>query len=98
MTMLSHMLRRAKGGLFRYAPGMISCETLDDFILDYLDGALPAHQRRVFEWHIRLCRECRDYLAAYRRSIALGKSAQGAPGEMPEDLVRAILSARTAED
>jgi hypothetical protein len=49
--------------------------------------------------HIRLCRECREYLAAYQRTIEVGrevfKSADEAlPDDVPEDLIKAILEAR----
>jgi len=60
---------------------------------------LPKLQRRVFEFHLKVCRECRDYLAAYRRTIEVSKRVFDdadvpVPDDVPEDLVRAILDAR----
>jgi hypothetical protein len=53
----------------------------------------------VFEWHQRLCRECREYLAAYQRTVELGQAAFSEPGDklpddVPEDLIKAILKSR----
>ena len=95
------LMRRLKGAMLKHMHGMITCQEFEEFVLRYLDGELPAAQRRVFEWHMRLCRECREYLAAYRRAIEIGKATLGAPDgpvpeNVPEDLISAILSARDA--
>ena len=92
-------MRRLKGFMLRHMHGMITCQQFEDFILAYLEGELPARQRRLFEWHIRLCRECREYLQAYRRSIETGQRVfadpdEALPQDVPEDLVRAIVAAR----
>ena len=80
---------------------MITCNEFEEFVLSYLDGELPVKQRSMFEWHIRICRECREYLAAYQRSIELGQAVlhdpdQSLPADVPEDLIKAILKARKA--
>lgn len=93
-------VRRWLKGLFlKRMHRMITCTEFEAFVLSYLDGELPARQRSVFEWHLRLCRECRDYLAAYKRTIELGRAVLGpaddsVPEDVPEDLVKAILDAR----
>ncbi|MBT6441751.1 MAG: hypothetical protein HOK61_04925 [Alphaproteobacteria bacterium] len=83
-------------------PGMISCEELETFILDYLDDDLPAPKKRVFERHLKMCQECRDYLAAYCTSLALAKQAVAIDDgidntDIPEDLVTAIIEARNTK-
>jgi anti-sigma factor RsiW len=93
------LLRRAKGAMLKHMHRMITCMEFEDFVLRYLDGELSARQRSVFELHMRLCRECREYLAAYQRTIEVGrevsKSADEAlPDDVPEDLIKAILEAR----
>ena len=93
------LLRRAKGIMLKRMHRMITCKEFEDFILRYLDDELPASQRSVFELHMRLCRECREYLAAYRRSIEVSRAAvksadEALPDDVPEDLIRAILEAR----
>jgi anti-sigma factor RsiW len=92
-------MRRLKGAMLKRMHGMITCREFEEFVLSYLDDELPAKQRNIFEWHLRICRECREYLAAYERTIEVGKAALGSaddavPGDVPEDLVRAVLDAR----
>jgi anti-sigma factor RsiW len=92
------LLRRAKGAMLKHMHRMITCTEFEDFVLRYLDGELSARQRSVFELHLRLCRECREYLAAYRRTIEVVREARSAdealPDDVPEDLIKAILEAR----
>ena len=88
-----------KSIMLRYIPGMITCKEFDDFVQAYIDDELPARQRSVFEQHIRFCRECRNYLAAYKRTIEISRSVlttpkDPIPGDVPEDLINAILEAR----
>ena len=90
-----------KGMMLRHMPLMITCGEFEAFILGYLEDELPAGQRRVFALHLAVCRECRDYLAAYRRTVELGKAAFAEPAaplpeDVPEDLVKAVLAARRA--
>lgn len=103
MTGPGSVRRRVRGFMFRRLPLMMSCAELDGFLVDYLDGALPRPQRRIFALHLFLCRECRAYLERYRRAIALGRAAfeeptAPVPDDVPEELVRAILAARRRSD
>ena len=91
--------RWLKGLLLKRVHRMITCEEFEAFVLGYLDGELSDRQRSVFEWHLRICRECRDYLAAYKRTVELGRavatsSKDPVPEDVPEDLITAILDAR----
>jgi len=101
------MAHRHKTGIRRWFKGfmlkrmhrMITCKEFEDFVLSYLDGELSNRQRSAFEWHMRICRECRDYLAAYQRAAELGRAVLPSPNEpvpddVPEDLIKAILDAR----
>ena len=95
----SRILRWMRGMMLRYMPGMITCREFEDFILAYLEGELTQRQRSIFELHLKVCRDCRDYLAAYRRTLELSKRAFDAeseelPEDVPEDLVKAVLDAR----
>ena len=74
-----------------------SCQELDAFLVDYIDGSLPVYRRLVFFLHLGLCPECRDYLCSYRKLIASSKSAYQETAErpeMPKELKRAILASR----
>jgi anti-sigma factor RsiW len=77
----------------------VTCRELNGFIDDYLSGALPADVREQFEHHLTLCSNCTAYLANYRATIRLGKRVFAdddapVPGDVPDDLVKAILAAR----
>ena len=93
------ILRWLKGFMLRHMHGMITCKEFENFILDYLDDELPALQRSRFERHIRLCRECKQYLQAYQRTLELSRAVfpspdDVVPDDVPEDLIKAILKAR----
>lgn len=80
-------------------PFMLTCREVEVFLLDYVEGSLAPYKRFKFEMHLKVCPECRDYLAAYRKSIELGQKFFGAPDEpmpadIPEDLVKAIVDSR----
>lgn len=73
----------------------MTCETLIDFLTDYVEGRLPLGQRAAFEVHLALCRECRAYLRNFRATIRASKAAYGSPDaqdvpELPPELVEAI--------
>ena len=89
---------KIRGQMFKL-PLMLTCQQVENFLLDYVEGTLPRGQRLIFDFHLAICRECRDYLAAYRKTVELGKAAfpqpdAPVPEEMPEDLVQAILAAK----
>jgi anti-sigma factor RsiW len=78
----------------------MTCRELTDFLGDYVDGDLPAAERTRFEEHLDLCPDCRTYLRNYVDTIRLGKAAcaedhDAVGDEVPEELVQAILAART---
>jgi len=81
---------------------MLTCAEFEAFVLDYLEGSLPATQRAIFKMHLFVCKDCQRYLAAYVRSVAMGKAvfkdpSMAVPEDVPEDLVQAILAAKKAE-
>lgn len=95
----TRFLRWTKGLMFRHLHRMMTCKEFEDFILDYLDGELSVQQRAGFDLHLRMCRECRQYLQAYQRSIdvdrAVFTSAENfLPNDVPEDLIKVILKLR----
>jgi hypothetical protein len=55
--------------------------------------------RQTFDYHLSICTNCQKYLSSYAESVKLGKrafddEATSLPGDVPEDLVQAILAAR----
>ncbi len=74
MSLLSGLLR------FRSRPRELVCQEVVKLVTDYLEGALPAADRRRFEAHLAGCPHCTEYLAQIRETIRLaGRVA-------PEDL------------
>ena len=77
----------------------MTCRELADFIMSYLAGELSPGVRAEFERHLTLCENCTRYLATYRAAVELSRHALADPaadedGEVPEELVKAILEAR----
>ncbi len=77
----------------------MTCKEFDDFMIDYLGGGLPLWQKYMCWLHIKMCRECANFIRQYRRVIALGQSAfdspeSTVPESVPEELVKAALAHR----
>lgn len=80
----------------------LTCREFDAFLMDYLSGDLPEAKRFTFEQHLASCPHCFVYLQTYEETITLGKAVFAhphapVPGEVPEELVRAIFAAHAAE-
>ena len=80
----------------------MTCRDFIEFLMDYLSGQLPAEERSVFEEHLAICPPCVAYLKTYQEAVKLGKAAfaepdEPLPEEVPEALVKAILSARAKD-
>ena len=79
----------------------MTCREFVDFLMQYLSGELSLAERSVFEQHMAECPDCMAYLRTYEATIKLEKAAFDnptgpVPDEVPEDLVGAILAARSA--
>jgi hypothetical protein len=78
---------------------MLTCKEFDEFMIDYLEGGLPVWQKYMCWLHIKMCRECANFVSQYRRTVALGKTAfdnpEGqVPDSVPEELIKAALARR----
>jgi hypothetical protein len=71
----------------RPKPTRLRCRTLVDLILAYLEGMLPAKDRRAFEAHIADCERCWRFLKTYRETVDLGQ-------ELREDTIPADVRER----
>ena len=79
---------------------MITCREFVEFLADYLAGELLPAIRAEFEFHLTDCPGCTLYLKSYAAAVQLGKEAfadfdAAVPAEVPEELVRGILVARS---
>ena len=76
----------------------LSCREFVQTLDAYVARELAQERLLVFERHLGICPDCRNYLDSYRRVIELTDAAfllDAAPGEpVPERLLRAILQAR----
>ncbi len=75
--------------------GKLTCQEVAAFLLEYVDGTLPADQRPVFEQHTHLCRDCHVFLDNYKRVIDAGKDiGEHSPDRpVPPALIQAVLTA-----
>jgi anti-sigma factor RsiW len=81
----------------------MTCRDVVEFLDRYRDGELSRWERARFQFHLALCANCRRYLASYEATIRLSKQTlshaePSPPGEVPEELVQAILNARRDRD
>ena len=77
----------------------VTCREFADFIMGYLAAELPADTQASFQRHLSLCDNCQAYLKSYEDTVKLGKRAfddanAAIPADIPEDLIKAIVSAR----
>ena len=80
----------------------MTCREFTDFIQDYASGELSVEVRGVFERHLSVCPNCREYLALYSTTVELARhacdedDALAVESGVPEELVAAILDARSS--
>ena len=101
MKIMPQSIRQRLKGIMFKLPMMITCIEFEEFILAYLDGELSNAKRRTFELHLAVCRECRDYLAAYKAAMTVTRDTLDAEtteilASVPEDLVAAVLASKTS--
>jgi anti-sigma factor RsiW len=57
-------------------------------LMDYLDGAVPAAERRVLESHVASCARCTAFVASYRETPRIFRTATDAA--LPEEMAAAL--------
>ena len=75
---------------------MHNCRECDEFLIDFLEGTLPADQAEEFQRHLALCPRCVEYLERYRTTMRAERAAfdadtPPAPEDVPEEIIAAIL-------
>jgi anti-sigma factor RsiW len=78
----------------------MNCREFVEFLHEYRFGNLPATELAEFEKHLAECPWCVAYLDSYKKTILLEKAAFSAgdgppPADAPEELIQAILRARS---
>ncbi len=56
--------------------GLPTCEGVEQFAYDFLEGALDFKMMKAVERHLKACKNCQRFIAAYRKTAALGKTFQ----------------------
>ena len=69
----------------------LTCHEVIEIITGYLDGALPADDRRRVEEHLAICDGCTTYLEQMRETIRL--TGMLTEEQIPEDQKRELLEA-----
>jgi anti-sigma factor RsiW len=76
----------------RRAPRHVPCIEFVELVTDYLEGVLPARERRALEHHLTLCDGCTAYLEQMRETLRLTGSLEidDVPQAGVEDLMAAF--------
>lgn len=61
--------------------GLPTCEEVDKFAYEFLDGTLEDHLLKSVERHLRFCKSCQKFIAAYRLVATKAKPANPPPLE-----------------
>ena len=69
---------------------MLTCEQVNNFIMDYLEGRLTDDVRSKFEKHLQMCASCTPYLDQYQKTVDL--VSQDGQIEVPADLAEHTMS------
>jgi anti-sigma factor RsiW len=81
----------------------MNCREFTEFLHDYLLGSLLTEVRAEFDRHLVKCPWCVAYLDNYRKTMQLARVAFAAaedalpPSDAPEELIQAILRARSRD-
>ena len=75
--------------LHRFRP-MMSCERVNEFILDYLEDRLPQETRKKFDEHLKMCPCCVPFLDQYKQTVEM--VATEGQIEVPQDLAEHTMS------
>ena len=71
--------------------GALTCHEVVELITDYLEDALPPHDRRRVEEHLAICDGCTAYLDQMRETIRL--TGMLTEEQIPEDQKQPLLEA-----
>lgn len=75
----------------------MTCREITEFLHDYFSDELPGPERAEFDKHLAVCPQCVAYIDSYKKTIEIGRSLStvDSAAAAPEDLVQAILRARS---
>lgn len=70
-----------------------TCQELEEFAYDFLEGRLPTETTHKIERHMKLCRNCLRFIESYRRIKMAGPAVKLPPldPEFKEKLFEVLL-------
>jgi anti-sigma factor RsiW len=77
---------------------VLTCREFVEFLDDYQAGVLPPDVLARFDEHLARCPSCVAYARSYQAAQDLARRVLDADalGDVPEELIEAILSARNS--
>lgn len=63
--------------MMRWVMRLPSCEEVDQFAYDYLEGHLDYKTVRLVDRHLKRCKNCQRFLNSYRKIRELGANPTG---------------------
>ncbi|NND72448.1 MAG: zf-HC2 domain-containing protein [Rhodothermales bacterium] len=66
-----------------------SCQDVDGFLADYMEGVLDEETVADFDSHVAKCKMCMQYFEQYKQTVRLTSTAKV---EIPEELVSQTLT------
>lgn len=67
----------------------LSCEQVNQFIIDYLEGKMDDRTRLMFESHLRQCANCGAFLDQYQSTVHVVRDAGSV--DVPQEVVERTL-------
>ncbi|MBO6575498.1 MAG: zf-HC2 domain-containing protein [Rhodothermales bacterium] len=86
---MNKLLQRIFGPIMHRMMGPPSCQELNTFLTDYLEGELPEDTATKYRKHLEKCPPCGAYFDQYQQTIDLARECRDA--ELPPDLVEHTL-------
>ena len=73
--------------------GLPTCEEVEKFAYDFLDGALDPKTARKVERHLKTCKNCQRFILSYKKTVELGQTAPqtSLPDEFKERIFQFLM-------
>lgn len=66
-----------------------TCKEITDLLYRYLNDQLSPRVKRDFQRHLRICRDCVNFLNTYKKTVSVTRSIR--PEEIPPEVRNNIL-------
>jgi anti-sigma factor RsiW len=79
----------------------MTCREITEILSDFVSGELATETATVLETHVARCPNCQVFLVQFRHTVELARVTGVEiedPGDVPAELVEAVLTVIKAED